>query len=342
MLWGLLTALLRFVPFIGTWIAAFFPIAFSAAVSEGWIQPLSVAGWFLAVDLLSANFLEPYLYGARTGASPMAVLCAFVFWAWLWGGVGLLLATPITVCLIVLGKHVPALEIFYVLLSAEPALEPKLRFYQRLLAMDRKEAVETARTFLRERSPVELFDEMVLPALAQLENDRFAQDVDEPRAVLAREVVDAILERLVADASESVTAASEPAKHVVPRAVLLIAGGGAFDELGLELLRYVAGAGQRFELVTAAALAAEIGQRVQDQQPKAVVVSTVEARDIRRVTYICKRITSAAPACPILALCVSATDTTRRRCVRLNRLPNVETFPTLGALAAQLAGIQGK
>ncbi|HRX87196.1 MAG TPA: AI-2E family transporter [Phycisphaerae bacterium] len=319
LLWGLLAGVLRFIPFLGTWIAVLFPLALSAAVAPGWLQPLAVAGWFLVVDLCSANFIEPYLYGARIGASPMAILFAFLFWTWLWGAVGLLLATPITVCLIVLGKHIPALEFFYVLLSDEPALEPKVRFYQRLLALDRTEALETARRFARDHSAVELIDEMVLPALAQLENDRIAKDVDEPRTALTLGVVD----RIIDEVCPALAAAEEdaPAPWLSGGTALLVPGAGDFDPVALRLLQCV-GAHQadQLEAVSNAALTAEILDRVRTDLPAAVILTTIEPRDVSRLKYLAKRLAVDAPTCPVLGLCSSVSEPARKRCQRLGRL----------------------
>src|SRR5690606_9914091 len=149
-LWGLLATILRFVPYIGPVIGAMFPIALSFAVAPGWSIPLMTIALFVVLELFSNNVLEPWLYGASTGLSPVAVLVAAVFWTTLWGPVGLLLSTPLTVCLVVLGRHVPQLAFFDVLLGDEPALAPEVRFYQRLLARDPEEAEEIADEFLEE------------------------------------------------------------------------------------------------------------------------------------------------------------------------------------------------
>ena len=139
-LWGLLATILRFIPYVGPVIAALFPIALSFAVAPGWSIPLMTIALFVVLELFSNNVLEPWLYGSSTGLSPVAVLVAAVFWTTLWGPAGLLLSTPLTVCLVVLGRHVPQLAFFDVLLGDEPALAPEVKFYQRLLAHDPEEA----------------------------------------------------------------------------------------------------------------------------------------------------------------------------------------------------------
>ncbi len=144
-LWGLLAAVLRFVPYVGIWIAAALPVVLSLAVfPHGWMAPVAVLALFLLLELLVANFVEPLLYGGSTGISPLAVLVAAIFWAWLWGPVGLLLSTPLTVCMVVLGTYVPALGFLNVLLGDQPVLDPSVRFYQRLLAGDQEEADDFA------------------------------------------------------------------------------------------------------------------------------------------------------------------------------------------------------
>ena len=147
-LWGILATTLRFIPYIGPWIAAAMPIGLSMAISTGWVAPILTVGLFVVLELFSNNVMEPWLYGKNTGVSAVAVLVAAVFWTWLWGIVGLLLATPLTVCLLVIGKHVPQLSFLDILLGNEPVFEPKKRVYQRLLAGDQEEAAELLDEYL--------------------------------------------------------------------------------------------------------------------------------------------------------------------------------------------------
>lgn len=195
-LWGLLTALLRFIPYIGPWIGAAFPILISLAVYPGMAVPMAVIGMFLVIELLSNNLMEPWLYGSSTGVSAVAVLVAAVFWTWLWGTAGLLLSTPLTVIIVVMGKYVPQLEFLNVLLGDEPALEPRYRLYQRLLAEDQEEAQELTEEYLKERSLVEVYDTVVLPALSLSEADWHAERLDERKLsvvrAMVREMVDEI------------------------------------------------------------------------------------------------------------------------------------------------------
>lgn len=180
-LWGMLCTLLRFVPYVGPIIASFFPLMLAIAVDPGWTMLLWTGALFIAVELATNNLLEPWLYGSSTGLAPLAIIAAAVFWTWLWGPAGLLLSTPLTVCLVVLGRHVPQLAFFDVLLGSEPVLAPAERLYQRLLSGNAYEATERAEEFLRTHSLVQLFDEVVTPALELAEVDRARGVLDEER-----------------------------------------------------------------------------------------------------------------------------------------------------------------
>ncbi len=171
-LWGTLAALLRFVPYVGTLIAAAFPVAIALAVFPGWAHALLTFGLFLILELIIANVVEPWLYGAHTGISSFAVLVAAVFWTTLWGGVGLILSTPLTVCLMLIGRYVPQLSFLEVLLGDEPVLSAQEVFYQRLLAMDQDEARRIAEAHLQEHPIESLYESVLIPALRLAEEDR--------------------------------------------------------------------------------------------------------------------------------------------------------------------------
>ncbi len=179
LLWGVFAGVLRFVPYIGSPIAAALPIAVALAVFPGWKQAGLTFGVFVVLELTVSNIVEPMLYGAHTGISSLAILVAAVFWATLWGPVGLILSTPLTVCLIVLGRHVPQLKFLEVVLGDEPVLLPEQCFYQRLLAMDLEDARAIAETYLKENSLENLYETVILPALKLAEQDYHSQGVDD-------------------------------------------------------------------------------------------------------------------------------------------------------------------
>lgn len=170
-LWGVLATLLRFLPYVGPWIAAMFPLALSLAVSESWNQLFLTGGLFVVMELISNNVVEPWLYGASTGLSPFAVIISAFFWTWIWGPIGLLLATPLTVCVAVAGKHVPGLAFLDVLLGDKPPISRSERLYQRILALDEEEACEIAEETVKEQGLVPAIDHVLLPTLHTMEID---------------------------------------------------------------------------------------------------------------------------------------------------------------------------
>lgn len=177
-LWGILAAISRFIPYVGVIIAAGFPLLLAAAVDPNWSMLLMTAGFFIAIEFAVGQVVEPLLYGRSTGLSPVAVIVSVTFWTWLWGGVGLLIATPLTVCVVVLGRHVEQLGFLDVMLGDRPPLTEAEIFYQRMLAGDVSEGFEQAETFLKDHALSTYYDEVALKglALAQLDAGRGVLD----------------------------------------------------------------------------------------------------------------------------------------------------------------------
>lgn len=174
-LWGGVAALLRFVPYVGTLLSALLPALLAFAIFPGWTETLQVLAMFLVLDMVTGYFIEPMLFGRRTGVSSFALLVSALFWIWVWGPVGLLLATPLTVCIAVLGRHVSSVRFLAVMFADEPALSPHVRYYQRLLARDEDEAHALVMRLVAETGPVNAMDEVLIPALQLAEQHR-AQD----------------------------------------------------------------------------------------------------------------------------------------------------------------------
>ncbi len=190
-LWGMLAIVLRFVPYIGPAIATILPLFLAFAVDPGWSLVLWVGAIFLVLELTSNNIVEPWLYGSRTGLSPLAIIVAAIFWAWLWGPVGLVLSTPLTVCLAVLGRYVPQFEFLEVLFGSDPVLDPKERLYQRLLAGDPDEATDQAEEILEQDYLEDYYGKIAIPALLLAEQDR-------RRGVLTTEQMEQVYEAATA------------------------------------------------------------------------------------------------------------------------------------------------
>lgn len=181
-LWGILAGILRFVPYIGALLGAALPLALAAGVDPGWGMVIAVAVLFAVVEPLVGYVVEPLLYGHSTGLSPLSVVVAAVFWTWIWGPVGLVLSMPLTLCLVVLGRHVPALEFVDILLGDQPALTPVESFYQRMLAADPEEALEQAETLLTDRSLTTYYDEVALGGLKLAAEDARRGAIDQEGA----------------------------------------------------------------------------------------------------------------------------------------------------------------
>ncbi len=245
-LWGILGALLRFIPYIGSWIAGLLPVALAAAVQPGWAMAIETAALYAVVELVMGQLIEPVVYGHSTGLSPLAVVIAAIFWTWVWGPIGLIISTPLTLCLVVLGRHVQNLEFLDVVLGDRPVLSPEASFYQRMLADDPDEAEEQAERYLAEKPLLSYYDEVVLKGLQLAAND-IARGTLTPAQV---ERLKVSTTQLVGDlAHHSGTPAREAEAEEdrvsgkpiapewqIPGAVLCVAGRGPLDEAAAAML----------------------------------------------------------------------------------------------------------
>jgi predicted PurR-regulated permease PerM len=296
-LWGVLAIALRFIPYLGPLLAAMMPVVVSLAVFDNWTGPLLTIGLVSALELISNNVLEPWLYGSRTGLSPVALIVAAVFWTWLWGGVGLLLSTPLTVCLVVMGKYIPQLSFLSILLSDEPVLTPKTRFYQRLLAADLQEAEEVLKTAAADMNPVELMDRLLVPAIAFAEKDYFRGFIDEERR-------DSILESIDKLSQKTSDIFKVDPDEVQEHPLLICAPvRDKGDELASSLfVRLLRSHGITADFLAVDKLAGEALEIFKEKQPKAVCLSAVPPYSILHAKYLCKRIRGNFTKLPILAL----------------------------------------
>jgi predicted PurR-regulated permease PerM len=212
-LWGLFAAILRFLPYIGPPLAAVMPVLLSLAVFAGWQHALATIALFVVLELLVSNFVEPLLYGAHVGLSALAILVAAVFWTLIWGFPGLVLSTPLTVCLVVMGRYSPSLSFLNILLGDEPVLEPHAQYYQRLLALDQNDARGIAEEFAKGKNLEELYSTVVIPALSLAEQDRHRDQLDKHTEDYiyqsTREIVEELAESVVPSVSDSDRAPTE-------------------------------------------------------------------------------------------------------------------------------------
>ncbi len=301
-LWGMVALLLRFVPYVGVYISAAIPVLLGAAVDPGWGMAAWTLGLYMVGELIVGQVIEPFAYGHSTGLSPVSIVIAAIFWTWIWGSVGLLLATPLTLCLVVLGRHVKRLEFLDVLLGDRPALTPVESLYQRLLANDPDEAETQAEVLLRERPLSAYYDEVVLRALVLAANDVRRGVLTRERQLVMRDAMCSLVDDLddhedatpAAGAADDGAAAPPQSELAVPRTAALKrvappaetlppawGGGGAVLCLGGRVPLDDAGATMLAQLVRKHGLGARVVMH------EAISRSTINALEIGPVGAIC-------------------------------------------------------
>ena len=308
LLWGFMAILLRFVPYIGPWLAAIMPTALSLAYFPGWIPPLIVVGAFVLLELATNLLLEPLLYGESAGVSEIAILIMAAFWTWLWGPVGLVLATPLTVCLVVFSKYVPEMTFVTVLLSDAPAMEPYVNYYQRMLALDQDESEEIVEEYLRNHTPEQLYDQVLIPALSRAKQDRRHDQLTEKDEQAVYDGTRAILEDLEIEQQESTSpdlqAESAKRDSLAPENLEQVLGfpaDGKADEVALLTFKKILDA-RRYEtdVISADMLAAEMVSLVEQKQPRLVCIGTIAPGGLAHARYLCKRLRARCPEVKIL------------------------------------------
>lgn len=304
LLFGILAGLSRFIPYVGTWVAALLPFLLSVALSDGWAQPLVILGGWLAAEIVIANVVEPWVYGTRTGLSPLAVILSAFFWTWMWGVPGLLLAVPLTVSVVVLGRNLPQFAFLQTLFGSEAPLEPnKVQLYHRLLALDQQETVELVDRFQAEKPPDEVYDELLLPALCMAESDRQQGRLDEEReTVILKNISDLLLdvgERFEEEGRLLATAQIAPLSPV-PRIVCLPAARPADRVAASMLTQLLAARGLRMETVPESATAGEKVDFIAESGADLIVISAVPPSSLIQVRYLYKRIRRLHPKVAIV------------------------------------------
>jgi predicted PurR-regulated permease PerM len=321
-LWAIVAALFRYVPYLGIWIAAVLPAAIAFAVEVGWVKVPIIFGLYFGTDLLMYNFVEPLVYGNSTGISPMAILVSAVFWTWLWGGVGLLLATPLTVCVVVVARYVPNLAFLSVLLSDEPVLSPETRFYQRMLAMDLAEAREVAEEYLKGRSLEELYDGVIIPALSLSEEERHLGNLDSERQKFifqnTRVLVEDLAQRadgLMARENGHKGLESDKANgEIVPSApeevsLVCIPARDEADELAaLMLAQLLDKKGIRAKTFPCGVVPGELLHGVAQEKPPLACVFAIPPFGYLHVRGLCRRLHQQFPALRLIAAILTERD----------------------------------
>jgi predicted PurR-regulated permease PerM len=353
---GMICAVLRYIPYIGPWLGAAVPLALAFAAFPGNTVFFATLAMFVGMEIFVSQAVEPHVLGSSTGVSPMAVLVAAVFWTWLWGPIGLLLSTPLTVLLVVMGKYVPQLAVLDVLLGEDPVLDPTTRIYQRLIAGDDEEAAELALEYLKERPLEAVYDQILIPALAEAESDWHRGKLDDARHVWIRQGLKEIVQALgeqqqdedhaaasaltVLEAKgqadrEAPSAKTPAARSPLPQgAVVNVRCLPAHDEadqiVGLMLAQVLQRRGFTVSVADTVSLASEMIASIDRESTDVVVVSALPPKAALHARYLVKLITSRYAD---LKIVVGLWTNNQRNAVEVE---NVKTVTSLDSLQDQL------
>ena len=332
LLWAIVAGLFRFVPYIGSVGAAVMPLLMAAAVDPGWTMLISVAALFVVLEPLMGQVIEPLVYGNSTGLTPVAVVLSAIFWGWLWGPVGLILSMPLTLCLVVLGRHIERLQFIDVLLGDQPALTPAESFYQRILAGDADEALDQAEVLLRERSLSSYYDEVALKGLQLAANDSIRGVLTAEQLHNIQDAIDGIVVDLAShEDAQPATAKPDPqlapaaptvaqpplgpvpdrvdpsAEHLAPvwsgaAPVLCVAGRGPLDEAAGAMLAQILGKhGLAARVVSQNAVSRQAIGNLDTSGVAMICVSYLEANGSpSTLRYLLRRLREQAPGAPVL------------------------------------------
>jgi predicted PurR-regulated permease PerM len=312
LLWGFLAGIMRFVPYIGPWVGAIFPMVLSLAVSVGWWQPIAVFGFIVILELVSNNIIEPLVFGRSTGVSPVALLISAAFWAFLWGPVGLVLSAPFAVCLVVLGKNIPQLKFLNLLLGDEPAVRENMEIYLRLMQGDEHEAIRLVLQRMKESPADEIFDEMLVPALNYTKRDFLREHLtDDDRGLLLKRIREALretddflqkaavsqngTESQPGDSSRMTTAALSPIR------ILVSPGMDDINSVALEMFRQLLHSTRWvFEETAVETLTSELVAQVAANPPAVLCIASLPPGGLAHARYLCKRLRAVSPEMPII------------------------------------------
>lgn len=304
-MFGVLSFSLRFLPYIGPWISAALPIAVSIAISDGWAQAVMVVGLFVVLELIVNNIAEPLLYGSSTGVSGVGVILAAIFWTWIWGAVGLVMAMPLTVCLVVLARYVPSLRFITVMLGDQPTLTLEERIYQRMLAGDDDEVRELAEKQLASATPVELFDRTLIPALRLAEHDRHAGMLSDEQEQAIQDVARELIVEVGEHDPEADPQAARPGDDSTAGAgavrVLCVPLRDESDKTAALMLGRLLETARLTPIVCAVeSLTGETVDAVESLGVDLVVVSVLPPLPVRTSRLLCRRLRKRYPKLPIL------------------------------------------
>jgi predicted PurR-regulated permease PerM/methylmalonyl-CoA mutase cobalamin-binding subunit len=350
-LFAALAFLCRFVPYIGAPIAALAPTLLSLAVFPGWRNSAEIFGVFVVLEIITANYIEPHIYGRHTGLSSLAILIAATFWTLIWGPVGLLLSVPLTVCLVVMGSHIPSLEFLTVLLGDQPVIPPYTCFYQRMLAHDEREAANILESSLKNQSLASVYDSILIPALTLVEMERQKGDLDESTLRFMRssisEMVDELGFRALEEKNESQTAlaspdpssATNPAFFPNFASALVIPVRDGFDDLISVMLAQILDQ-MGFQATTVPIQRIdEIVSAVAEQKPDIVFLSGMPPVAMARANRIFRSLRSANPALKIVMGIWQYSEDPARAAQMISRTEDLHISTSLADAVAEVRSL---
>ena len=346
-LWGAFATVLRFIPYIGPWIGAAMPVALSLAVSPSWTMPLLTISLFVVLELLSNNVMEPWLYGSSTGVTPIALIVAAVFWTWMWGPVGLILSTPLTVCLVVMGRHVPRLSFLSVLLSDEEALTPAEDCYHRLLTVGEQDELEFVEAYLKTNSLMALYDSVFIPVIIATETDHRLELLDDEQRLLVEQSLRDIIEDLgalpqVESKIDVLKAAAVDAQQSIgparPFQVYCLPARADRDELaGAMLVQLLQEQGLAAQSAPGKLAVSELVDLVEKVGPDAACISVVSPSTVIQARHLCVKLKARFPQLKIVVGIWGTTQGVTDATKRLRNSGANEVVTTLNDAVIQLA-----
>ncbi len=349
-LWGAFGTVLRFIPYIGPWVATILPTVLALAISPHWTMPLLTVALFAGTELLLNNVMEPLLYGAHTGVSSIALIVAAVFWTWLWGPLGLVLATPLTVCLVVMGRHVPRLSFLSVVLSDEEALTPAEDCYHRLLTPGDRDELELVESYLKANTLTALYDSVFIPALTAAETDARAESLDEEQLSNVeqsmRDIIEDLGTRPVVPAKEAVEKAAGAGDDQAPpppalapdcRVFCLPARADRDEIAGAMLVQLLRQQGFGAQNAPAKLVAGELLALVEKADVDVICISVVAPSTVIHARYLCLKCRALLPKVKIVIGLWSVTEEVPDATRRLRESGADEVVTTLADALVQMA-----
>ncbi len=319
-LWGCITGILRFIPYVGTWLSVAFPLVLSFALAPDWTQPITVLVFFAVMDLVVANAIEPLLFGHRTGVTPIALLVAAAFWTWVWGPIGLVLSTPMTVCLVVLGQHVPQFRFFALLLGDEPPLETHISYYQRLLSRDVEESRQIALNYAKTKGQELACEDVLMPALVLAGIDRQSQVLDSEDEDFICQDINEIISVFEKQNTEAAAGSDQllPDKGSAAASGLQVNILGCpahqkTEELPLRMLSLLLKPhGVRVDIMSTRNLPTEVAENIAVQKPALVFIAVLPPGGLVQAAYLSRRLRKRFKDLTIVIGCWGGASTTTR------------------------------